>query len=90
MLIYVAEELNNDWQQFLMILTNDRNLIEEMKTNGKSGKENVMEFFRTIAFQLKWSDLKQNLYAMEKGSIVDHIEKNFLYTQGEKFYANII
>ena len=82
-LIYVAKELDKDWQQFLKILTNDQNLIEEMLKNGKSGKDKLVDFFESIAFQLKWIDLKQTLYVMEKKSIVDHIEKNFLYTQGK-------
>ena len=82
-LIYVAKELDNDWYQFLMILTDDRNLIEEMNSNNKSGKENLMDFFESIAFQLKWVDLKHTLHSMEKKTLVDHIEKNFLYTQGK-------
>ena len=56
-----------------------------MKTNGKIGKENIVDFFESIAFQLKWDDLKRTLLAMEKVSVVDHIEKNFLYTQGKYF-----
>ena len=58
MLIYVTKELDNDWHQFLMILTNDQILIEEMKTNGKGGKDKLVDFFESIAFQLKWIDLK--------------------------------
>ena len=83
MLIYVAKELDKDWHQFLMILTNDQSLIEEMLTNDKSGKDKLIDFFKTIAFQLKWIDLKQTLYSMEKRLLVDYIEKNFLYTQGK-------
>ena len=83
MLIYVAKELDKDWHQFLMILTNDQNLIEEMLTNDKSGKDKLIDFFESIAFQLKWIDLKQTLYSMEKRLLVDYIEKNFLYTQGK-------
>ena len=85
MLIYVANELDKNWHQFLMILTNDQILIEEMKTNGKGGKDKLVDFFESIAFQLKWIDLKQTLYRMEKRLIVDHIEKNFLYTQGKLY-----
>ena len=83
MLIYVAKELDKDWHQFLMILTNDQSLIEEMLTNDKSGKDKLIDFFESIAFQLKWIDLKQTLYSMEKRLLVDYIEKNFLYTQGK-------
>ena len=84
---YVAGELNEDWFQLLEILTNKSSLIKEMQTNGKSGKDNVTDFFQSIAFQLKWDDLKRTLLAMEKGLIVDHIEKNFLYTRGNTFAA---
>ena len=66
-----------------MILTNDQNLIEEMLANDKSGKDKLIDFFESIAFQLKWIDLKQTLYSMEKRLLVDYIEKNFLYTQGK-------
>ena len=82
-LIYVAEGMDKDWQQFLMVLTNNHSLIQEMQSYGKSGRENVMDYFQSIAFQLKWSDLKATLHNMEKQSIVNHIEKNFLYTRGK-------
>ena len=88
MLIFVAEELDNeDWHQFLMILTDDRDLIEEKLKDNKNGKESLMDFFKSIAFQLKWTDLKETLYAMEKGSIVDYIQKNFLYTRGKRSFV---
>ena len=83
MLIYVAEELDKDWHEFLKILTNDQNLIEELKTNGKHGAGKLLDFFESIAFQLKWTDLASTLHAMEKPSIVNYIEKNFLYTRGK-------
>ena len=81
MLIYIAEELDKDWHQFLMILTNDRDL----KRNEKSGKANIMDYFESISFQLSWTNLKSTLHAMEKLSIVNFIEKNFPYTRGKKF-----
>ena len=74
--------MDKDWQQFLMILTNDHSLIQEMQRDCKSGREKVMDYFQSIAFQLKWSDLKATLHNMEKQSIVNHIEKNFLFTRG--------
>ena len=77
-LIYIAEELDKDWHQFLMILTNNRNL----KINEKSGKENILNYFESIAFQLSWTDLRSTLHDMEKLSIVNYIEKNFPYTRG--------
>ena len=81
MLIYIAEELDKDWHQFLMILTNDRDL----KRNGKSGKANIMDYFESISFQLSWTNLKSTLHAMEKLSVVNYIEKNFPYTRGKDF-----
>lgn len=90
MLIYVAEEMDKDWKQFLMILTNDHSLIEQMQRNGKSGRDNMMDFFESIAFQLKWNDLKTTLHNMEKQSIVNHIEKNFLYTRGKNDKLNYV
>ena len=56
MLIYVTKELDNDWHQFLMILTNDQILIEEMKTNRKGGKDKLVDFFESIAFQVMEKD----------------------------------
>ena len=89
-LIYVAEQLDdNNWHQFLMILTNDKNLIEEMQRNGKSAKENVMDFFESITFQLKWTDLEETLHTMEKSSILDDIKNTFLYTRGKIIFVNL-
>ena len=79
---FVAEELEEDWYHFLQILSNNSRIAKEMQTDGKSGKENMTDYFDSQAFQVKWNDLKRSLLQIEKGSIVDKIEKNFLYTKG--------
>ena len=53
-----------------------------MQVNGKSGKDNVNDFFESTSFQIKWNDMERTLHAMEKETMINYIEKNFLYTQG--------
>ena len=90
MLNFVAQELDDEWYHFLKILSNKSNSIEEMRTNGKSGKENMMDFFDSLDFQVKWETLKRSLLQIEKGTIVDQIENNFLYTKGRWYFLNQI
>ena len=80
-LSYVAEEINKDWYHFLHILSYGfSSLVKEMQV--KSGKENVYDFFESTSFQIKWSDMERTLHAMEKDTMINYIERNFLYTQG--------
>ena len=72
---------------FLNILNNKSGSNKEIPTDGESGREYINKFFESKAFQVKWSDLKETLYAMEKDDVVKYIEKNFLYTQGKLFFS---
>ena len=83
MLTYVAEKMNENWIDFLNILSNNSSTIKDMQNNGKSGRENIVDYFESIAFQVKWDHMKNTLLNIEESSIVDHIEKNFLYTRGK-------
>ena len=83
MLTYVAEKMNEDWNAFLNILSNNPSSIKDMQNNGKSGRENIEDYFKSMAFQVNWNDLKKTLLKMDKFLFVDHIVKNFLYTQGK-------
>ena len=80
---YIAEELKDEWNHFLEILNKKSGSNKKIPTEGESGRENINKFFESKAFQVKWGDLKETLYAMEKDDGVKYIEKNFLFTQGK-------
>ena len=85
--MYVAGELNEDWCDFLQILIKKSGSNKEIQTDSESGTENINNYFKSNAFQVKWNDLKETLLNMEKGEIVDHIEKTFLYTGGKNIFS---
>ena len=79
---YVAEEVNQDWFHFLSILSNGSSPVKDMQENGRNGKDNVNHYFESRSFQVKWKDLERALRVTERDSMVNYIEKNFLYTKG--------
>ena len=81
-LSYVAEEIKQDWFHFLNILSNGSSLVKDMQRNERNGKDNVNHFFESKSFQVKWKDLVRALHVTERDSMINYIEKNFLYTKG--------
>ena len=47
-----------------------------------------MDYFKTLAFQIKWQELKDALEALEMGEMVRHIEQHTLITQGNYDFLN--
>ena len=76
-----------EWKNFLDILNRKSGWQIEVP-NGKCGKDNIIEFFKSKAFQVRWFDLESTLLAMEYETTVNYIQKNFLYTQGIFSYSS--
>lgn len=82
---YVAENMEDDWLKLIELFNNNTfqnnsSFVQQLKTNNKSGEENILELFNET--KLKWTELKQALLFLGKVNMVDNIEKNMLYTKG--------
>ena len=82
---YVAENMEDDWLKLIELFNNNTfqnnsSFVQQLKTNNKSGEENILEWFNET--KLKWTELKQALLFLGKVNMVDNIEKNMLYTKG--------
>ena len=82
---YVAEKMEDDWLKLIELFNNNTfqnnsSFVQQLKTNNKSGEENILEWFNET--KLKWTELKQALLFLGKVNMVDNIEKNMLYTKG--------
>ena len=82
-LIFIADQLKVDWNLFLKILSKYGS-SEELPTESESGKETIINYFETNAWIVKWEDLEQTFFAMERADIIEQIKKQFLYTKGTK------
>ena len=81
---YVAENIGENWPQLLTLLKKryGESNVTLQDINIKGPSDQVMEYFESSAFQIKWCDLKNALEALNLTEMVNHIEKNTLITQG--------
>ncbi|XP_066928027.1 uncharacterized protein [Clytia hemisphaerica] len=89
-LTYVTENIGENWFQLLTLLSKRHGLpiVNLHDTNIKSPSQQLMDHFKSLAFQIKWQDLKNALEALDLGKMVDHIEQNTLITQGLQLASN--
>ena len=87
-LIFIADELKEDWNLFLKTLIKETS-SEEIPIESESGKETIIKYFESNLWQVKWDDLERTLSKMEKGDIIEQIKKQFLYTKGTKVNERI-
>uniref|UniRef100_A0A7M5V3D0 NACHT domain-containing protein n=1 Tax=Clytia hemisphaerica TaxID=252671 RepID=A0A7M5V3D0_9CNID len=89
-LTYVTENIGENWFQLLTLLPKRHGLpfVTPQDTNDNSPSQQLMDYFKSLAFQIKWQDLKNALEALDLGKMVDYIEQNTLITQGLQLASN--
>ena len=80
MIQYVARNIKEDWARFLKLMTTGPYEVPDME--GQSPKQTVLDYFDSIAYQIRWGDLKRYLLALERNEMVEYIETRTFITQG--------
>ena len=81
--MYVAENIGENWLQLLTLLNKRDEISNVIPQDIKGPTDQVIDYFKSLTFQIKWQDLKNALEALGLEEMVDHIEQNTLITQGK-------
>ena len=82
---FVAEEMKDEWSEFLDILNTKSGSNKAISTEGDNGKKIIDNFFKAKGWLVKWVVLEETLFDMGKAFVVEHIKNEFLYTRGNNF-----